>query len=281
MKKYLFPIGILALSAGLFSSCNDDEDDDNNNNSNNTFTYVTANQKRLVKTSLFSKDPSDGTYGSELITNYKYDSFGRLTKENNSRFDRELKYNGYDVTGSYYSFASENGDIEEITGKLNAYGYLDNLSYAIDESLLSTVTYTYDNNKHLTSIKQTFFSPLEGERTYGYSWENGNLTKMTDIEWYEGQPTETKNHTYTYLYTNNDVETPIENKYNIPLIEHYETALGGNTALRALSGLASKQLPVSIKRDDGEVYNFDWTLDKDGYPIEVISNDKKLVFTWE
>lgn len=280
MKKYLFPIGILALSAGLFSSCNDDEDDDNNN-SNNTFTYVTANQKRLVKTSLFTKDPSSENLASELVTKYEYDSYGRMTSESNLKYDRKLKYNGYDVTGSYYSYASEKGETEEIGGKLNDNGDLDTITF-IRNGEYSSVTYTYDSNQHLTSMKQSYFYPfLEGERTYGYSWENGNLTKMTDIEWYEGQPTETKNHTYTYLYTNNDVETPIENKYNIPVIEHYFTTLGGNTALRALSGLASKQLPVSIKREDGIEYKFDWTLDKDGYPIEVISDNRKLVFTWE
>ena len=89
-------------------------------------------------------------------------------------------------------------------------------------------------------------------------------------------------HEYTISYTSDSVETPIENKGCLML---FDTTFGVDmdemkyAYYAGLLGKATKHLPVKNNEDE-----FVWTLNNDGYPIEMnlesMYEDDTFTFEW-
>lgn len=270
MKKFIFPLCILALSAGFFTSCDDDDDDNNDNGS----IVINQNLKNLVY--------SDGQGG----TKFEYDSKGRCVKSYSPRGTSEYTYNGNTITGT-----SVTEDWNEVlSGKLNSNGFFKTLTSQDKISgEVSVENYTYDKDGHVIKNTYKINSIEDNYAAYFeliYVWENGDLVSCTEKshEEYEGDVYDEERN-YSFKYTNDVVTEPIENKACIPLIQPYLEGLDKYISLRNFVGVAGKHLPVSIVHPEGQELIIDWTFDADGYPINVSSSIQNSLYslelTWE
>lgn len=270
MKKFIFPLCILALSAGFFTSCDDDDDDNNDNGS----IVINQNLKKLVS-STYVED------GHELETKYEYDSKGRLIKSHDTFGTEEYAYNGNSVTGT-----SVTEDWNEVgSGKLNVNGFIETIT--LQDKISGSVIvneFTYDKDGH--RIKNTYKENSKDHSDYSESifvWENGDLisgTEKVHDEYDDGHVYDDE-ISYTFKYTNDVVAEPIENKACILFDSPYVTGLGSTASSRNLYGVAGKHLPVSAIESDGNENKFEWTFDADGYPIKLVDKYSTLYLTWE
>ncbi len=234
MEKLIYSLGILALSACMFSSCGDDEDESQNQNNSVSYSYFTADQKRLVETKVSSENVSSF---------FEYDSFGRVTKMTHGENVRVYHYNG-----SSYSIEYLNDDGVKVEGTLNSKGFVASEVQVVDTSTFD-FKYSYDSDGH----------PIASYTYPAYEWKDGNLVSLS-LSTFQN----------VFQYTNDEVTSPIENKALIPFYYGSVLQLDVEIATRSIYGVGSKYLPVSMSNADGviEAY-FNWTLDEDGYPIKL------------
>ncbi|MCQ2235040.1 MAG: DUF4595 domain-containing protein [Paludibacteraceae bacterium] len=263
MKKFVFPLCILALSAGFFTSCDDDDDD---NNDNGTI-VINQNLKKLV----YASYDEDGAHGIR----YEYDSKGRLVKAYwGSQYSDVYVYNGNTVTGT--SFTEDWNNV--LSGKLNANGFIETMtSQDKNDGSVSVENFTYDKDGHM--IKNT----SKGDYYYSediFVWVNGDIVSGANkYDYKESEYDEETN--YSFKYTNDVVTEPIENKACILFAHPYLEVLSDHISLRNLVGVAGKHLPVSAIDNKGNENKFEWTFDADGYPIKVVDKYSTLYLTWE
>lgn len=264
MKKFIFPLCILALSAGAFTSCGDD-DDDNNENKDNGSIVINQNLKKLVYAS----------YDEEIVgVKFEYDSKGRLVKAYRGLEDcNEYVYNGNSFTGTSVTVDWNH----VISGKLNANGFLETITTQDkNDGKISTTNYYYDKDGHLVK-DNTDGGDYSSESVY--VWVNGDIVSGTEKYHDEGYDDEERS--YSFKYTNEFVTTPIENKARFLFAFPYVETLSDAVSLRNFFGVAGKHLPVSSVDSYGNENNFEWTFDADGYPIKVVDKYQTLCLTWE
>lgn len=262
MKKFIFPLCILALSAGFFTSCDDDDDDNNDNGS----IVINQNLKKLV----YASYDEDGAHGIR----YEYDSKGRLVKAYwGSQYSDVYVYNGNTVTGT--SFTEDWNEV--LSGKLNAYGFIETMTTQDkNDGSVSVENFTYDKDGHM--IKNT----SKGDYYYSedtFVWVNGDIVSGTSK--YDDSSVYDEEINYSFIYTNDVVTEPIENKACILFAHPYLEVLSDHISLRNLVGVAGKHLPVSAIDNRGNENKFEWTFDADGYPIKVVDRSQTLYLTWE
>lgn len=269
MKKAFFLAGILALAAGMFSSCDAEDEDDNNG-------YV----GNVTKKKLLVATKQTQYYLDNKVTefSFEYDSNGKVIK----RYALESDTIGGTLFDHTYSLSS--GEIISSTTEFNSDGSIGSTTSTstIDSfTSVSKTIYEYDENYHL--ISESLYDVLTGEANknymYQWVWEDGNIIKFIQPVFNQDQFAE-----WLFEYTNDEVTTPLENKTDI-LFYGY----GGNLTCINRYGVAGKNLPIAIiNGKSGTRQSIDWTLDKDGYPIkmEVKWADNKdmivtLDFVWE
>ncbi len=293
MKKNLFLLGILAMGAGMFTSCDDIDDVDINDSKTEV---PTLKKKRLVSITEYKGEDS-------TTSTFEYDMNGMLTDVVSSDPDPYIKGTVFNYTRMRNRSSSGiNGGTKSIriiihTTEFNSNGFIANIidkhidttDYANDTTLIGesivSKKYNYDGYGHLTSLD--YIDVLGIEHTYIWTWEDGNIKKYEDIT-VHADSLSPKEFNWVYEYTNNDSPTLIENKTDLLFncgLPYYN-----------LFGLSSKYLPVSIiNGDNGIEHRIEWTLDNDGYPVKAVmywaDNNKKnqyieqtiktINFVWE
>ncbi|MCQ2960673.1 MAG: hypothetical protein MJ198_10895 [Bacteroidales bacterium] len=271
MKKFLFLLGMLAIGAGMFTSCDDIDDEDNGLVEN-----VTKQKKLLVATK------QTQYYLDNKVTefSFEYDTNGKVIQRyaqesdtiDGTLFNFTVLDSTYAITGTAeFNF---DGSIESRT--------ITNKRFYGDRDTITTVTkviYKYDENGHL--ISEIEYDAITGEQNSNYSyqwiWKDDNIIKFIE---HHGNSTPE----WLYEYTNDEISIPIENKTDI-LFYGY----GGNLTCINRYGVAGKNLPVAIiNGKSGTRQSIDWTLDKDGYPIKMEvkwADNKDMIvtmdFVWE
>lgn len=260
MKKFIYPFCILAMCAGAFSSCDKDDDEENNNGSNEN---VTQPQKQ-VATMAYDKGPS---FTFEFDSNGRIKSliganiFGGPSKE-------EYDYSNLVVTGKYGS--------ESIDGTLNADG---TLASVLSKS--QTMKYTYDNKQlvHFTHT-QIIDESNSSDLILTYTWENGNIVSTEVISGGQSNGTsmELDVKKLQFKYTNDKYATPIENKGGLMLSFYHNSSF---YAFVNGTGVACKNLPVSINWGTGTFDDIEYDLDENGYPVKISFKDQYITYTWK
>ena len=265
MKKFIFPLCILALSAGAFTSCGDD-DDDNNENKDNGSIVINQNLKKLVYAS-YNENPNG--------IKYEYDSKGRLVKAYwGTQYSDEYVYSGNSFTGTSVTVDWNH----VISGKLNANGFIETVTLQEKKEGRVTITnFTYDKDGHVVK-DNTDGGDYSSESVY--VWVNGDIVSGTEKN-HDDDSEYVEECNYSFKYTNDVVTTPLENKACILFAYPYIEGLDKTASLRILYGVAGKHLPVSVIDSEGDENNFEWTFDADGYPIKVVDKYSTLYLTWE
>lgn len=252
MKKFLYFLGILALIAGLVSSCSKDEDEGGNGS-------TSVPQKRLVK-----KIESPGDI-DESILEYEYDDKGRYISYTYSSNGHTYK-NTYTHEGNTITKKNSNDEGEIRIYTFNSKGNLESRILK-NEDYNNNYVYKYDNKDHLISKTKTYSSGKVEITTY--EWENGNVTKI--IYSYKSdnhEPTET----VIFKYIDQYHPTPIKNAGNLSVLQ-----IDDIDPIYSNMGVAPKNLPVCISYTDDEdtdEYYIEWVLDGDGYPIKMIEKEE-------
>ncbi len=269
MEKIHLLLGMLAMCAGMFTSCDDIENEDNGLVEN-----VTKQKKLLVATKQVL------CYDNNRIVEYKckYDANGKLV----DRYSQES--DTIDGTLFDHTYLLSSGEIISSTTEFNPDGSIGSTTTTSTRDTFTSVSnkiFIYDENRHLVS--ESLYNVLTGEpyenHMYQWVWEDGNIVKFI-------QPISQGKSTgeWLYEYTNDEVTTPLENKTDILFFGY-----GGNLTYINRYGVAGKNLPVAmINGTSGTRQSIDWTLDKDGYPIKMEvkwanSNDMIVTmdFVWE
>jgi len=159
MKKVTKIVMLFALLAATFIGCKKDETEITPTYRIATSTYFSDGEMRIKHT-------------------YTYDTQGRLTKDTD--FDgsyTSFTYSGTSVTVTYHNTTGTITSTDIVT--LNSKGYFSSLGTDSD-----VTTFTYDNDGHLTNIKNSDFETKQ-------TWSNGN--KISSVQ-----------GIYTYNFTYSD-----------------------------------------------------------------------------
>lgn len=260
MEKKFLICGILALSACIFSSCDEDEE----TGSNEKVSQV----KRLISSTFQTKAMDSETKEHVTIIqdfNYEYDAEGRLVKiSDNIKDYKEV----FDYKRLVKTSVLDGTDIE--IGKLNANGTI------VSDSAVNgnyQKEYSYDESGHINYSSSLFIKDEENSNRYSYSytWTDGNIVscEMKDGGVHNGAPMELGVFDYKYEYVNETVTTPIENKTGLVFL--FDSVLNFSPAY----GAGTKNLPVKV---NGQ--NIQWTLE-DGYPVKVVTDNATATFMWK
>ena len=253
MKKFLYFWGILALIAGLVSSCGKDDENENDNKQS-------IPQKRIAKLVKFPDDLD------ELSTIYEYDDKGRCissTYTYDGKVGKEnYTYEGNTMTNTSYSY---DGDTSISIYTYNAKGYLESIKRE-DKYNSYIYSYKYDNEGHL--ISETIISGQHTSTTT-FEWENGNVIKTKEN--YKSDFQEST-ETTIFKYTDQNHPTPIKNAAKLSVMETaYHIDID---PIYSNFGVSSKNLPVHVietftdeEGTDTDEYSMEWVLDGDQYPI--------------
>lgn len=298
MKRFLYFFCILTLIAGFVSSCSkDDESDDNKGEGGNSV------QKLLVKV----KHVKEGCYEDSL--KLEYDNKGRCTSitlyDANDLDENESKnYGDHFSSDLVYHFRYEDNkiivEVEDDPNKteiisLNDRGFIESIKGMVRNDYEYENKYEYDNLGQLVS-----------ETSYTQDWNGGALTvsKVAQYEWENGVIISRKRPggfyslvgetMHVYKYSEEFYPIPIENKANGLIFDHiYGRGFGYEYPIYTKFGVPSKYLPVSehiYVYDDYEnnlvlvnecEWDYTYTLDKDCYPIKIISEGEIYEYTWE
>lgn len=253
MKKFLYFFGILALIAGLVSSCNKDDENENENK-------PSIPQKRIAKLVKFPGDLD------ESITIYEYDDKGRCIFSTYTFDGKETKYKyayeGNTMTEITYSY---DGDTAISIYTYNSKGYLESEKRDA-QSNPYTYAYKYDNEGHLISVTRTndFYTKI-----ITFEWKNGDVVKIKEN--YRDSEYE-RCDSMILKYTNQDHPTPIRNAAKLSVMETaYHIDID---PIYSNFGVSSKNLPVHVietftdeEGTDTDEYSTEWVLDGDQYPI--------------
>lgn len=258
MGKKIFAIALISLSVNLFSSCSKSDDDDNTSK----YSYQKSGKKLVSSTSSLGK-----TY------TFSYDNYGRVAnvvcrKGNNDGWERNTTFN--DSSFDYEKIQSDDSSIVKGSATFNEMGYISTMSQKDENDKVNEMKMTYNSKGQITSIEHTFKHGDDQETVnYVWIWENNDISKYeTHLIDYFGNPMVMADE---YIYTNDVVTTPIENKGLMTLFQGYYDV--EEEVNRLMLGLACEHLPVEIKNEN-EISKFEWTLDADGYPVKVKITDK-------
>lgn len=258
----LIGMALLAVVMSVnFTSCSDDDEPVKNDDG------VITNQKQLVKLKMTDED------GESVITEYSYDSKGKLLSANRieSNYSRE-----YNITwGANKIIESRNG--EAITYTLEN-GLITHTSDS-DGGDLDNTDFTYNANNQLIKLQ------YDEEDYLSYTWQGEKLTKMAwsfsdeDIHELSYSGKTCKGYLPIMVWNVDDLR---------PLLEAHPE----------LVGMRCNQLPDKIYSKDEyneETELYTYTFDKDGYveSCTEVSTYKRLdnnetrtettiyTFTWE
>lgn len=271
MKKFLYFLGILALIAGLVSSCNKDDENENENK-------PSIPQKRIAKLVKFPGDLDE-----ESSTIYEYDDKGRCissTYTYDGKVGKEnYTYEGNTMTKTMYTYY---GDTSITIYSYNSKGYLESIKREGEHDSF-TCTYKYDNEGYL--ISETEANDFNTSTTT-FEWKNGDIIKIKEYH---------KNSKYERIdsmiikYTNQGHPTPITNTAKLSVME--SVYYFDIDPIYSNFGVSPKHLPVHIIEstaavevdtatdtytftDYTEEYSMEWVLDGDQYPITLKYKDE-------
>lgn len=260
MKKFLYFWGILALIAGLVSSCGKDEENENDNKQS-------IPQKRIAKLVMIPGDLD------ELSTIYEYDDKGRCissTYTYDGKVGKEnYTYEGNTMTKTTYSYY---GDTSITIYTYNSKGYLESIK-GEDKYDSYIYSYKYDNEGHL--ISETTITDSHTS-TMTFEWENENVTKIKrDYKSDFQESTETT----IFKYTDQNHPTPIKNAAKLSVLE--SAYYFDIEPILSKFGVSPKNLPIhaieTFTDEEGtetEEYGIEWVLDGDQYPITLKYKDE-------
>ncbi len=272
MEKIHFLLGMLAMSAGMFTSC--DDDIENDGASDNQSENVNKKQKHLV--ARFNIDHNGNNYAS-----YIYNADGKMADKSDQEsyventFAQEREY--FPTEGNIFNYS--------VIGKASLFTFSTNFNsdgtivkeeqkLYLKDTLNSgaTFVYNYDVDNHLVSSFK--FDYLTGVKNEDYmcewTWINGDVATFNkrdkdSISYSYKDSVLISNVTWSYKYTNDEYPTPINNETDISFFCHNDKMIGYCNRY----GAVSKHLPVFIINEDtnyGE--RISWTFDNDGYPIK-------------
>ncbi len=149
--------------------------------------------------------------------------------------------------------------------------------------------FSYDNSNNLIGVKENL-GDYVSEKTL--IWENGNVVKVNGVEAYEGE--EGIGMSVDVQYTDATHPSPLLNKggvigsTNVFYCGLDEMGLLSFLQFMNLVGNGVKNLPfyavIYYATSSSYDFSFDYVLDSDGYPVEVIEkeNDETLhnYYTW-
>lgn len=266
MKKFLYFFGILALIAGLVSSCSKDDENENENKRS-------IPQKRIAK---FVKFPDDL---DELSTIYEYDDKGRCissTYTYDGKVGKEnYTYEGNTMTKTTYSYY---GDTSITIYTYNSKGYCESEKREGEHDSY-TCTYKYDNEGHL--ISETTITDSHTS-TMTFEWKNENVTKIK-----RDYKSDSQESTKTIIlkYTNQSHPTPITNTAKLSVLE--SAYYFDIDPIYSNFGVSSKNLPVHVietftdeEGTETEEYGIEWVLDGDQYPITLNFKEENLDYIY-
>ena len=258
----LIGMALLAVVMSVnFTSCSDDDEPVKNDDG------VITNQKQLVKLKMTDED------GESVITEYSYDSKGKLLSANRieSNYSRE-----YNITWGANKVI-ESTDEDAITYTLEN-GLITHTSDS-DGGDLDNTDFTYNANNQLIKLQ------YDEEDYLSYTWQGEKLTKMAwsfsdeDIHELSYSGKTCKGYLPIMVWSVDDLR---------PLLEAHPE----------LAGMRCNQLPDKIySKDeiDETTEQYTYTFDKDGYveSCTEVSTYKRLdnnetrtettiyTFTWE
>ena len=228
----LIGMALLAVVMSVnFTSCSDDDEPVKNDDG------VITNQKQLVKLKMTDED------GESVITEYSYDSKGKLLSANRieSNYSRE-----YNITWGANKVI-ESTDEDAITYTLEN-GLITHTSDS-DGGDLDNTNFTYNTNNQLVKLQ------YDEEDYLSYTWQGEKLTKMAwsfsseDIHELSYSGKTCKGYLPIMVWSVDDLR---------PLLEAHPE----------LAGMRCNQLPDKIysKEENYETTEqYSYTFDKDGY----------------
>ena len=268
MKK-LFLLMAMALPVCLFTACSSDDDEDGGDapggSMSSSVTEIKGSDGKTVRLS------SDGYY------NYSYDEKSNLTGIYEDYVTLQVSNNPFKVSGDFDSI-----DLS-MTAEFNNKGYFSKMksiykydvkeeNYSIIETINENVTFSYDNEGHLTKITGTtkatgtengvkYTVSYTGVATY--TWKNGVLVEATSVSTgTEDGETWTESETATFQFDDNYPNPCLQytiSQENLGEIEGAFQRLG-------FCGKGSAKLPssvvyVDIDTSNGEeTYNREYTV---------------------
>ncbi|GAB6976930.1 DUF4595 domain-containing protein [Prevotella falsenii] len=143
--------------------------------------------------------------------------------------------------------------------------HCDGITYEKDEApKIEAWDFEYNSDNQLAKAVQ---SKGGYKTTFTIVYNDGNAVESSTVSEKEGKETD---H-YRIFYTSKKVTSPIENKGCLMM---FEVALGieidklSNAYYAGMLGKATKHLPIYNLNIDNERTSFEWTLNKDGFPIK-------------
>lgn len=250
MKKFRFlGICLLAMTACVnFSSCSDDDDDRQGST-------PSINQGRRLKAIY-----RDGSYPYYYFANAQWDGNKIISFMDGEDLSDES--NRISIT-----YSGESAYINEYTIKLNDKGFATQANFGGDEH-----QYSYNENGQMIrwELKDPDY-PNYSECCNIFYDGNGDITRIYN----------TYDENKTFVYVNDTVTSPIENKGGIMLLSDWGIMLDWEYYYWfGIYGNATKHLPVKV---GDNTYN--WTLDNKGYPtsckVERDYHEWTYCFEWE
>lgn len=245
MKKFRFlGICLLAMTACVnFSSCSDDDDDRQGST-------PSINQGRRLKAIY-----TDGNYPYYYFANAQWDGNKIISFMDGEDLSDES--NRMSIT-----YSGESAYINRYTIELNDKGFATKAYFGGYEYL-----YSYNENGQMTHWEcQDPDYPNYNECCNIFYDGNGDITRI--------YPSYGDNK--TFVYVNDSVTSPIENKGGIMLLSDWN--IMGDWEYYywfGIYGKATKHLPVKV---GDNTYN--WTLDKKGYPTSCKVETDEYVWTY-
>lgn len=184
MKKFKFSFfAIMTIIANcMFVACGDDKDNPDNPEK--------PGSAKCVISEVAIIDEEDGDTG--LFSNFKFDKDGRITNYKlQYSYDSEIFGDSYTYTSSVIRVTDQDNDV------MATYTLENGLIVAAKDYWDNRWEYTYDSNKHITTIKAYDESSSE-PIIYTCNWENGNLVS------YNRKIDEGFERTYTVKYNDHE-----------------------------------------------------------------------------
>lgn len=270
LKNYIVVASVALLSCTALTSCSDDDEEDLNGGIGNT---VDVN-------SVFPK----GNYKPSGISNITYNSDG-LVSSITDDWGGVVTFQYFNVTSraeEAYVLMTIDGEYEcKMT--LNNAGYV---KYCVerelydDEADIDYWWFEYNADGQLKYMKRS----EGGNEVTNITYKNGDITDVRMV--YEDENDDVGTDV-SISYTNSKVSSPIQNLGGVMLWDHcfYIDMDEMKYAYYAgLLGKSTKHLPVLLTDHDydNETESFDWILNSDGLPIEMIWNGEytEETFTW-
>ena len=287
------------LSAALclgFTACSDDDENENDGDGGSVATVVNPSK-------VFEGGVPKSAAGMSISQNEEGLVTSITTEDGKAIFEYFFANTKADVAKNQarITVTDAEGDVTELNLQLNSDGYVE-FCNSIDHAGTPdadkfTWEMEYDAEGRLIVMKR---SESDGEITNITYNKDGDVVKTStryvgggDIN---GDGVVDSNDEWEYSaiidYTTDKITTPIENKgclmlfdetLDVDMDEMIYAYYGG------MLGKATKHLPL-VQRytydDAGSVgvLNFEWTLNSDGYPTELVTKDQwdegKYTFTW-